>query len=211
MAAFDAAIAAGCGIECDVRASRDGVAFVFHDASLVRMTGLPGAVGDRDAALLDRATLPDGGALPRLADVLARCGDAVPLLVEIKVTGGRFVPVCAAVGRDLAERRRAPVAVMSFHPLAMRWFRRHMLDTVRGLVVTQQGKGRMRGAIERTLALWLAKPDFIACDIADLPTPFAIRARRRGLPVLTWTVRSAAQRVRAASHADQIIFERADD
>ena len=29
MAAFDAAIAAGHGIECDVRTSRDGVAFIF--------------------------------------------------------------------------------------------------------------------------------------------------------------------------------------
>lgn len=211
MAAFDAAIAAGWGIECDVRVSRDGVAFVFHDALLARMTGQPGAVGEYAAAELDAMALADCGPLPRLAALLARCGDAVPLLVEIKVQGRWHAPVCVAVARDLAGRTGAPVAVMAFHPVAMRWFRRHMPDTVRGLVVRQQGKGRMRGAIERTLALWLAKPDFIACDIRDLPTPFATRARRRGLPVLTWTVRSAAQRARAATHADQIIFERADD
>jgi len=211
MAAFDAAITAGFGIECDVRASRDGVAFVFHDARLGRMTGLPGAVDDYAAAQLDAVMLADGGPLPRLTALLARCADTVPLLVEIKAQGRAVGPICAAVAHDLSGGAKGRVAVMSFNPFAMHWFRRHAPRIVRGLVVTQQGKGQMRGVIERTLALWLTKPDFIACDIRDLPSSFAKRARRRGLPVLTWTVRSPDERARAAAHADQIIFERMDD
>ena len=211
MAAFEAAIAAGYGIECDVRASRDGVAFVFHDAMLARMTGVAGGVGAREAADLDAMVLPDGGAIPRLAALLERCGGGVPLLIEIKVRGRIVAPLCAAVTRDLAAWCDAPVAIMSFNPLVLRWFGRFAPRVVRGLVVTQQGEGMMRGKIGRALALWLGKPDFLACDIRDLPSPFASRARAKGLPVLTWTVRSDDDQARAARHADQIIFERPPD
>ena len=208
MAAFEAAIAAGCGIECDVRASRDGVAYVFHDAMQARMTGVAGSLGAREAADLDGLALPDGGTIPRLAALLERCGGAVPLLVEIKARGRALVPVCTAVARDLAAWRDAPVAIMSFNPLVLHWFGQRSPQMVRGLVVTQQRKGAMRGMIARALALWLGKPDFLACDIRDLPSPFATRARAKGRPVLTWTVRSEDERARAAVHADQIIFEK---
>jgi glycerophosphoryl diester phosphodiesterase len=38
LAAADAAIARGFGIECDVQRSRDGQAIVFHDWTLDRLT-----------------------------------------------------------------------------------------------------------------------------------------------------------------------------
>jgi glycerophosphoryl diester phosphodiesterase len=207
MAAFEAAIAGRYGIECDVRPSRDGAAFVFHDARLDRMAGRDDRLADLDAAVLDGVALPDGGMIPRLSALLARCGGQVPLLVEIKSDGRDIDPICRAVAHDLTSWPDAPVAVMSFNPRAIRWFARHRPDQIRGLVVTQQGKGWLRGRIERTLALWLAKPDFIACDIRDLPSALSRRTRAKGLPVLTWTVRSDSDRQRAAAHADQIIFE----
>jgi glycerophosphoryl diester phosphodiesterase len=207
MAAFEAAIAGDYGIECDVRPSRDGIAFVFHDAWLGRLASRDDKLADLDGATLDCLALPDGGMIPRLSTLLARCGGQIPLLVEIKSDDRDIAPICRAVAHDLASWPDAPVAVMSFTPRAMRWFARHRPDQIRGLVVTQQGKGWLRGRIERTLALWLAKPDFIACDIRDLPSALSRRARARGLPVLTWTVRSDSDRHRAAVHADQIIFE----
>lgn len=207
MRAFDAAISAGFGIECDVRLSRDGQAIVHHDATLRRMSGLDDSIADRDAEWLERQYLADGSTLPRLAALLDRCRNGTPLLIEIKVVGRVVAPLCAAVARDLEERAGAQAAIMSFNPLAVRWFARHRPDVVRGLVVTQQGKEKWRGWMERTLALWLCRPDFLACDIRDLPTSFAMRARRRGLSVLSWTVRSPDDRARAALHADQIIFE----
>lgn len=211
MAAFKAAIAGGYGIECDVRASRDGVAFVFHDARLDRMAGQDERLSALDSGVLDRVALPDGGMIPRLSALLGYCDGHVPLLVEIKSEGRDIGPVCRAVAHDLDHWGGGPVAVMSFNPRAMRWFARHRPMQVRGLVITQQGKGRLQRAIERALALWLAKADFVACDIRDLPSALSRRARARGLPVLTWTVRSKGDRHRAAIHADQIIFETADE
>jgi glycerophosphoryl diester phosphodiesterase len=207
MAAFRAAAAQGYGIECDVRPSRDGVAMVFHDAGLLRMTGADGQLSDFSAEMLDRIQLNDGSYIPRLDALLRLCGSNLPLLIELKVMGRHVGPLCAAVARDLARHPTALAAVMSFNPVAMRWFARRMPQTLRGLVVTEQGAQGWRGAARRGLALWVAKPDFVACDIRDLPSPFANQARKRGMAVLTWTVRTKDDRATAAAHADQIIFE----
>lgn len=207
--AFAAAIAQGLGIECDVRLSLDGVAMVFHDATLERMTDVAGAVAGLRADALGQITLPDGSMIPRLSQLLAML-DGMPLLIEMKIDGRHVAPLCKAVLHDLKAHPGAPAAVMSFHPLAVRWFARHASHIPRGLVVTQQKEG-WRGPLKRALALWLSRPDFLACDIRDLPSRFTARARRRGLPVLTWTVRSDADHARAALHADQIIFERVHD
>jgi hypothetical protein len=50
-------------------------------------------------------------------------------------------------------------------------------------------------------------PDFLAYDVRDLPSEITAAARRRKLPILSWTVRSPTERARAAAHADNIIFE----
>ena len=46
MAAFDAAIAAGYGIECDIQATADGQAVVFRDYDLSRLADDAGFVAD---------------------------------------------------------------------------------------------------------------------------------------------------------------------
>jgi glycerophosphoryl diester phosphodiesterase len=206
-AAFDAAIARGYGIELDVQASRDGEAFVFHDYRLERLSHGEGDVAARTAAELQRIRLRTGGeTIPSLPEVLALIGGRVPLLIEVKAPDRRVAPICLAVFRALAGYR-GPVGVMSFNPEVARWFASLSPKTPRGLVVTESGRRRIRGALERRWSLWRAKPDFLAYDIRDLPSRFPARQRRRGLLVFTWTVRSEADRARAARHADQIIFE----
>lgn len=207
LSAFAAAIEAGHGMECDVQASHDGVPFVFHDDTLDRLTQEHGPVAARSASLLDAVVLRGTGeTLPRLDALLARIGGRAPLLIEIKAPHRNIGSLCMAVRRAL-EGYGGKVAVMSFNPMVSAWFARQAPHVVRGLVVTEEGKRGVRGKVERTLSLWKAKPDFLAYDIRDLPSPFAARARSRGLPVLTWTVRTAEQEAVALIHADEIIYE----
>jgi glycerophosphoryl diester phosphodiesterase len=93
---------------------------------------------------------------------------------------------------------------MSFNPEVARWFSAHAPRVLRGLVVTENGKRGLRGRLERAFAFWRSGAQFLAYDIRDLPSRFA---RKRRVPVFTWTVRSEADRARAALHADQIIYE----
>ena len=96
---------------------------------------------------------------------------------------------------------------MSFDPRVSHWFRRHAPERVRGLVVTEENARDWRGALRRRLALWRAAPDFLAYDVRDLPSRFAAAQRTRGLPLLTWTVKTPMQRQIAAAHADAPIAE----
>ena len=56
-AAVRAAVAAGYGVELDVQPSADGVAMVFHDEDLLRLTGEAGRIAGRSAAELGALTL----------------------------------------------------------------------------------------------------------------------------------------------------------
>ena len=202
--AFAAAIERGLGIECDVQRSRDGEAMVFHDWDLDRLSSEHGPVKVRDAAELGQIALgATGDTIPTLADLLSQIGGKVPLLIEIKSKREvRFAPLCFAVRRAL-EGYRGPVAVMSFDPRAMRWFARHAPHIVRGLVVTEEGRRTLSGRLRRHLSLWQARAEFLAYDIRDLPSRFALAQRARGLPLLTWSVRSPdlAERARGCGAA----------
>ena len=206
-AAFEAAIEARHGIELDVQASGDGQAMVFHDEELGRLTVEPhGYIRGRAAADLTRIRLRESDeTIPTLPDILALIAGRAPLLIEVKAPGREVGALGRAVAAALKDYT-GPVAVMSFNPEIGRWFARHEPARLRGLVVTEKGR-KWRGWLARRLALWRSKADFLAYDIRDLPSAFAESAQRRGLKVLTWTVRSVKDRARAAEHADQIIYE----
>lgn len=207
-AAFNAAIAAGHGIELDVQASRDGEAFVFHDSMLDRLTDESGPIAERTAAMLDGVRLRGSDeTIPSLHAALVQILGRVPVLIEVKAPGRSVSALCLAVHRAL-DGYRGPVAVMSFNPEIGHWFAEHAPHTLRGLVVSEEGKQGKRGAAERRLSLWRSKAEFLAYDIRDLPSRFAAEQRARGLPVLTWTVRDAAAEQVALIHADEIIYER---
>jgi len=206
--AFAAAMACGMGIECDIQRSGDGRAMVFHDWDLDRLTGESGLVARRTAEEL--GAIPLSGSedtIPSLRQLLDQVGGRVPILIEVKSRRDARVPsLCLAVRREL-EGYRGAHAVMSFDPRVSRWFAVHSPLTVRGLVVTEENARALAGRVRRHMALWHARPDFLAYDIRDLPSPFAAAQRRRGLPVATWTVRSPDLRRRAAEYADAPIAE----
>ena len=210
LTAFRDAIDRGMGIECDVQRSSDGQAMVFHDFELDRLTAETGAVQLRSAAELARIGLAGSGdKIPTLKRMLDEVAGRAPVLIEIKSKGSSFKhtgALCQAVRRVL-EGYSGPHAIMSFDPRVVRWFADRSPLTVRGLVVTEENGKTLIGMVRRRLSLWAAKPDFLAYDIRDLPSRFAAGQRKRGLPVLTWTVRSEEHRTRAAAHADAPIAE----
>ena len=206
-AAFEAAIGAGFGIELDVQVSRDGRAMVIHDADLSRLTGDRGLVAERDWAELRRVALNGTTeTIPDLDEILDLIGGRCPLLIEVK-TGRRSA---RALCRDISARLssyRGDAAIMSFNPQIGSWFARNAPQITRGLVVTERNRKGIRGKVERRLALWRSRAQFLAYDIKSLPSPMAAAARSSGLALLTWTVANAHDEEAAAIYADQIIHE----
>lgn len=207
-AAFALAMERGLGIECDVQRTADGQAVVFHDWDLHRLTGQTGDVIDLRAEQLAKIQLSGGtDCIPTLSAFLEQVAGRAPLLIELKSKREiRTAPLCLAVRRAL-EGYRGPVAVMSFDPRVSRWFSRHSPRLAHGLVVTENGNRTLPVRVKLHLAFWQAKPQFLAWDVRDLPSKFVAAQRKRGFPVLTWTVRSPDLAARAADCADGPIAE----
>ena len=213
--AVAAAAAAGYGIEVDLQLSRDGEAMVHHDDALGRLTDGSGALAALSAAELKRiafrATADRMMTLGELTDLV---GARVTLVLEIKSRFDREMRLVARVVQVLASGA-GPVAAMSFDPYVVTALRRLAPRLTRGIVAERRfdpAEWRGMRAWERygmahLLHAAKTRPDFVAYRVDDLPAPATQLARMLGLPVLTWTVRNAAQRARAAEFADQMIFE----
>jgi glycerophosphoryl diester phosphodiesterase len=211
-AAFKAAIAGNYAIECDIQISADGEAMVHHDDALGRLTDGTGNLRDKTAAELKRvafkATADRMLTLGELCDLTA---DRVALMIEIK---SRF-------DSDLRLARRAAkvlsgykgrAAVMSFDPEPIGAARDLAPDIPRGLVAMQRGAGNPAkagpSATRFVMQALAARLNFLAYRVQDLGTAIPTTARHLlGLPLLTWTVRTAEDRARAVRYADQMIFE----
>ncbi|MCY7397762.1 MAG: glycerophosphodiester phosphodiesterase [Sphingomonas bacterium] len=207
LAAFQAAIDADAGIECDLRLSRDGFAMVFHDSSLERLCGVNVEMESLHAAALMHFRL--GGSdqrIPWLGELLSLVNGKVPLLLELKRQGGRGLAgppidhLCAAMLKAL-RAYRGPVGVMSFDPRASSWFARHAPQVRRGLVIADK-----LSPVRRWSSMLLADPQFLAVDRAALGRPWVARARRR-MTVASWTIRSETERTAAIPLADALIWE----
>jgi glycerophosphoryl diester phosphodiesterase len=208
LAAAQAAIAAGMGIECDIQRSRDDHPMVFHDWELERLTGETGETKASTADELEALRLLGTDQHPiRLERLLELVAGRVPMLMEIKSQpGSNFDWSCLYVAR-LLEKYAGDYAVMSFDPRVSEWFARHSPDTLRGLVGTDTLLNGFEGVWRDPDILAEAQPDFLAIDVRDLTRPEAAAWRAGGKPLLTWTVRSPETRERGLALADALIAE----
>jgi glycerophosphoryl diester phosphodiesterase len=219
-AAFAAAIAAGYGIELDLQLSADGVAMVFHDDSLDRLTGESGPVRDRDAAALGQIALTGsqtGDRIPTLAAVLEQVAGRVPLLIELKDQsqglGAAPPDLERAVAQTLAGYA-GDVAVMSFNPAMMAAMADLAPDLPRGITSCGFDPAEWKTLSPETCAALreIGSYDavgacFISHDWRDLGAAPVAALRSRGVPILCWTVKSAEVEQAARQLADQITFE----
>lgn len=217
-AAIRAAIAHGYGIEIDLQLSADGVAMVFHDYHLGRLTGHSGPVRQRTAAELGAIPLrgSDEG-IPSFAQVLALVAGQVPLLVEIKDQDGALgtdVGVLEAAAAKDAQNYVGPIAYMSFNPHSMAAMAECAPDVARGLVGDDFGDNEWPLVPAATCERLRDFPDFervgatfISHDHSDLDSAPLATLKARGVPVLCWTIHTAAQEVHARRIADNITFE----
>ena len=214
LAAFNAAADCGYAIELDLRPAADTEPMVFHDHRLERLTGRTGALKDLPSDALRQITLTGSDQrIPTLATVLASIAGRVPILIEIKgMDPGVGVFESRVAG--LLEAYDGAVAVQSFNPHSMGWFADHAGALIRGQVATdaftyteERASLFKRILLGRLLLNRVSRPDFIAYNVKKLPRPAPLAARRRGLPLLAWTVRDAADLAVADAYADNIIFE----
>jgi len=211
-------MAAGFGIEIDLQLSRDNQAMVFHDYDLGRLTDESGAVRLRTADDLVQIPLKygDGETIPTLQEVLALVDGQAPLLIELKDQDGgmgpNVGPLEAATVAALANYS-GTIAVMSFNPNSVAEMARLAPHIPRGIVTDSYDHSDIPLSKE-TCDHLREIPDFdrvgagfISHEVSDLTRPRVLELRRKGVPVLCWTVRSAQVDTQARHNADNVTFE----
>lgn len=209
--AFRCAAEMGYGIELDVQLSKDRVPVVFHDDTLKRVCGVEGRVSDFTYDKLKKLTLFESKeTIPRFEEVLRLVNGRVPLVVEIKCQNGN-TEVCEYVYPYLVSYKGA-YCIESFHPMAVRWFRKMAPGTVRGQLssnLTKSGGRRFSMfCLSHLLFNFLVRPDFIAynCRYKEELSQKLCR-RLFGAFSIAWTVKSKKQLEKIKKDYDLFIFE----
>lgn len=212
LGAFQAACAAGYGIELDVQLSADGEAMVFHDDKLIRMTGAEGRLRDRTAADLQALSLAGGAEkIPTLLETLALIGQRAMVHIELKTLDGEVGPLEQRVHEIIADHN-GPLCVIGFNPYSHAWFADRYPGVLRGLdSYAYDRASRMAETQRRAFAnlehVQIARPHFLALGLDMLPSARATAYRAQGLPIVAWTVRDPAQWDAIKDGCDNLIFE----
>lgn len=222
--AFAAAIAENYGIECDLRAAANGVPIVFHDLALDRLVDATGLVSMVTAADLTRLRYR-GTTHPILtfAQLLTLVAGRTPLLVEVKgewvEPDPSFLTAIADAASAYSSAFGGRVALMSFDPAIVAALGCLAPSVPRGLVSGSYGMStgndwwsdllspRQRLDLRDMTTFDDVGASFAAYDVSALTSPTVQQLRRRGFPVLAWTVRNEADRQAARHLADAPIFE----
>lgn len=214
--AVRAALAGNYGIEVDVQVSSDGEAMVHHDDVLGRLTESSGRLDAHTAGELKRVPFRGSNEhMMTLGELCDLVNGRITILVELKsrFDGDPRLPVRVAA---VLAGYRGPAAPMSFDPGQIAVLRQKSPRLALGIVAAKyrphpywdQMPGWMRHGMGYLLTALTARPQFVAYAVADLPAlaPWAAR-HIFGLPLLTWVVRTEAERKIAGRWVDQMIFE----
>jgi glycerophosphoryl diester phosphodiesterase len=214
--AVRAAIAGNFAIEVDIQLTADGEAMVHHDHVLGRLTEGSAPLIEMTAAELKAVKFKDTGEqMMSLSNLCNLVAGRVPLVIEVKSHFGGDRKLVTRMAEVLASYD-GPAVGMSFDPDQVLALRELLPSRPRGIVAERTYEDEYWAKLtqaQRDSMLYLrhgfqTQPHFVAFKVDHLPAPAPWIARNLfGCALLTWTVRTAEQRARAAQYADQMIFE----
>lgn len=209
-AAIKRAADLGYGIEFDVHLTKDDIPVVFHDDTLNRICGVKGNLRDYTYEELQQfRLLGTQERIPAFADILKMVDGRVPLIIEYKVEKNAD-KLCSICDRILSDYKGL-YCIESFHPLAVRWYKIHRPNIVRGQLSEDFTKQKLNipyFLLSHLIGNCYASPDFIAynCKHRNELSRTICRKFYRSLSV-AWTVRSQEELDKISRSFDLFIFE----
>lgn len=208
--AIQKAVEAGYGIEFDVQLSKDDVPVIFHDASLKRMCGVDGKVWEYTLEELQKMKLANSNEkIPTLEQVLGVVDGKVPLIVEYKMD--RVDTKVCELGNAILEKYNGVYCIESFHPFAVKWYRDHRPDVIRGQLSQDFSKTDYKGiqywAMTHLLLNFLTRPDFIAYNHKDADIFSRRLCTQLGALSVAWAIKNRKQYEDAKPYFELVIFD----
>ena len=215
MAAFEAALEHGYGIELDVHLLKDGNLAVMHDSLLNRTTGQAGRVEDLTTEELKNYPLEGTEeTIPEFMDVLTLYNGKAPMIIELKPVDNNYAALAEAACK-MMETYKGVFCMESFAPRCVAWLRKNRPDIIRGQLTENFFKTKndlpdwLRFALTHNLLNFLTNPDFIAYNFPHRKDSCTTELCRRLWKVqgVSWTLRSKADYDTAVNEGWLPIFE----
>ncbi|MCS6759867.1 MAG: glycerophosphodiester phosphodiesterase [Candidatus Devosia euplotis] len=194
--------------------SSDGVPVVFHDDTMERLIGLPGAIADAGAAQVTATALlgsAAGDAPLRFSDFLTRIAGRALLQIELKRQ--RDTTDTQLLAHSVAKSLKVydgPFTIESFDPNLLTAIRQFGFAGPRGIIAyaypDDTESGQLTDAQRLTLRHLLhwheTQFDFISCHHETLDLPAIKFWRALGKPVTAWAIRSKVEAEATRPHID---------
>ena len=216
--AVNRAIFFNYGVEIDVQISSDKKVVVFHDDTLDRLTNEIGLIREKTFdELKNILLLGSESTIPLLSDLLNIIDGRQPVLIEIKDQEGELGPNVGDLEKEVSKilsTYKGPAAVMSFNPYSLKAYRSFGGSYPIGLVTENfhQKEWPKVSAKELKLLRELVYFDKMSCDFIshnfrNLDTQPVESLRNRGVPILSWTIKSIKDEEIARKKSVNITFE----
>jgi len=194
---FLAAVNENYAIECDVVLSKDHEVVVLHDENLKRLCNLDKNVSNLTMNELRSLKIYESNSnIISLDEMLHVVSAHVPIIIEIK---GKFTPFIEERIQEIIRSYRGPIALKTFNLKSVEWLIKFLPYVYKGLVIDSNTNN-----FEAILDLNI---DFVSCDIEYIESNLVDRVKKKGLPIITWTVDNEDKKKKANLIADNIIFE----
>ena len=212
MKAFQKAVEAGYGMEMDIQLTKDKIPVVFHDETLNRMCGVEGKVWEYTFEELQAFKLAKSEErIPKFEDVLKLVDGKVPLIIEYKLD----VPsteVCE-IADPMLQNYNGVYCIESFHPFAVKWYREHRPEVIRGQLSQdfskeEKYKGKLiYWGLSNLLTNVLTRPDFIAYNHRDADIFSRKFCSLLGALPVAYTIKSQEEYEKAKDQFELFIFD----
>ena len=214
MAAFEAALNGGYGIELDVHLTKDGQLAVIHDHDLSRCTGCAGKVEDMTLTELKQCRLEGTQEqIPTFSQVLELFAGKAPLIVELKSDGHNHNQLTDRVMAELKDYSGI-YCIESFDPRCLKHLKKHYPQVIRGQLSDNYMKSKpkfpwiLRIVMTNLLCNFMFRPDFIAYKFCDRKNMGVTLARKLWkMPGVAWTVQNREELDTAVAEGWIPIFE----
>ncbi len=194
-------------IELDIHILKDNQIIVFHDDNTQRLTDINIKLSEVTYDDIKALKLKNSNShIPKLEEVFNLVAGRVPILIEIK--DGQKVGRLEENLVKILDNYKGEVAVKSFNPFVVKWFKDNRPNIIRGQLAAGFKKDNLykRIVYKNMLFNFITKPDFISYAVADLSFEKARKIRKNKL-LLGWTVRTEEQKEKYIKEYDNLICE----
>lgn len=208
--AFEDAKRMGFGIELDVHLTKDNKIVVFHDYTLERLLGIDKYISSIDSSDLVNYKLKETNqSIVLLEDVLDLVSGDIPIIVEIK-----------SLFREEEMANRIVETNKSYKgDLAFKSFNHDFMDKLKiyapqvpcgkvfSKLISDTPMAQQMTLINDKAYFSYDKMDFISVSYNELTSKYISKAKRKGIKILTWTIKNKVLANMALKKADAVMFE----